>query len=88
MRRMGWNLKRDRSEKPIVQALRQAGCQVLQLDRFDLLCLYRGQLFMLDCKTGKGRHTEAQDALIRDGWPLVYVSDVESAYQAVGVERR
>jgi hypothetical protein len=85
---MGWNLKRDKSERPMVQALRQVGCRVLQLDKFDLLVLHRGRLFMLDAKTGKGKATEAQDALIRDGWPLVYVADVEAALRAVGVEVR
>lgn len=84
---MGWNLKRDRSERPIIQALRQVGCQVLPLDKFDLLVLYRNQLFMLDAKTGKGKPTEAQDALVREGWPLVFVATVEEAFAAVGIEK-
>jgi hypothetical protein len=85
---MGWNLKRDAAEPAIVQALRQAGCRVLLLDKFDMLVLYRGAVFMLDAKTGKGKATEAQDALIREGWPLTLVSDVEGAYRAVGIEVR
>lgn len=85
---MGWNLKRDRSERPIIQALRKVGCQVLQLDKFDMLVLHRGRLFMLDAKTGNGKATEAQDALIREGWPLQYVADVEAAYRAVGIQTR
>lgn len=47
----------------------------------------KGRLFMLDAKTGKGKATEAQDALIRAGWPLVYVATVEAALQAIGAER-
>ncbi len=87
MRRMGWNLRRDRSERPIVQALRQAGARVLLLDKFDLLVLYRNQLFMLDAKTGKGKSTAAQGALVAEGWPLQYVADVEAALKAVGAVR-
>jgi hypothetical protein len=37
-----------------VDALRQAGCLVLQLDAFDLLVFRRGKFFMFDAKTGQG----------------------------------
>jgi len=86
---MGWNLKRDRSERPIIQALRQVGCQVLPLDKFDLLVLTpRRTLHMLETKTGKGAHTDKQDALVRDGWPLVFVATVAEAFAAVGIQTR
>jgi len=87
MRRMGWNLRRDRSERPIVQALRHAGAKVILLDKFDMLVLYRDRLTMLDAKTGKGKATAAQDALIAEGWPLRYVADVDAALQAIGAVR-
>jgi hypothetical protein len=87
-RRMGWNLKRDASERPIIQALRKVGCQVLPLDKFDLLVLTpRQTLHMLETKTGKGKATEAQHALVRDGWPLQFVATVEEAFAAVGLTR-
>ena len=85
MRRMGWNLRRDRSERPIVQALRQAGAKVILLDKFDMLVLYRDRLTMLDAKTGRAKPTEGQHALLREGWPLRFVASVEEAFKEVGV---
>jgi hypothetical protein len=79
-----WNAKRDATEPAIVAALQQAGAKVIRLDVFDLLILYHGRLFMLDCKVGKGRTTSAQDALIKDGWPLQYVRDPFEVLRAIG----
>lgn len=79
--------KRDGNEKAIVKALVKAGAQVLRLDRFDLLVLYRGKLTMLDAKTLKGRTTLSQDALIAEGWPLCYVRDEIEALRAIGAVR-
>lgn len=77
--------RRDTTEKPIVKALRQVGAQVLHLTEFDLLVLYRGKLFMLDAKTGKGRTTLTQAALLAKGWPLCFVRDEMEALAAIGV---
>lgn len=82
-----WNARRDKNEKPIVRALKQAGAQVMRLDAFDLLVLYRGKLFMLDPKTAKGRTTSAQDELTAEGWPLCYVKDEIEALRAIGAIR-
>lgn len=79
-----WNARRDANERPIVRALRQAGAQVLLLDDFDLLVLYRKRLSMLDAKTAHGRTTSAQDALIAAGWPLQLVEDEIAALRAIG----
>lgn len=79
-----WNAKRDGNERRIVAALKKAGAQVLRLDTFDLLILYRGNLFMLDAKMPKGRATLTQAALIAEGWPLCYVEDEIAALKAIG----
>lgn len=84
--------KRDTTEPGIVKALKQAGADVIQLDAFDLLVLFRGQLFMLDAKTprGKGpkgvlgRTTSAQERLLERGWPLRMVIDEMGALRAIG----
>lgn len=82
-----WNPRRDQNERAIVQALERAGAQVLRLDVFDLLVLYRGRLFMLDAKMPTGRPTKAQDALTAAGWPLAYVEDELSALRQIGALR-
>lgn len=79
--------RRDANERPIVKALRKAGALVLQLGKFDLLVCYRGTLFMLDPKTVNGKPTEAQQALIDQGWPLCFVRDEIAALKAVGAIR-
>lgn len=76
--------RRDSTEAAIVTALRKFGAQVLTLDRFDLLVLFRGQLFMLDAKAGRARTTVTQDTLIALGWPLHYVKTPDEALRAIG----
>ena len=76
--------RRDQSEAAIVQALRQVGAQVIQCDAFDLLVIYQGHTFMLECKTGKEPLTARQERLLADGWPLHVVRDVEQALKAIG----
>ena len=63
--------KRDMNEAEIVTALRDAGHLVRQLNDFDLLVQRPdGRLVALEVKNGKGRLTDAQAAMIRDGWRL------------------
>lgn len=81
----GYRQKRDISEPEIVKALVKAGLQVLRLTTFDLLVLRGEQIYMLDCKTGKGSITEYQAKLIEAGWPLRLVSTPEEALKAVGL---
>lgn len=76
--------KRDTSEAGIVLALRQAGALVLVLDVFDLLVYFRGDLYMLDAKTGKGKATASQDRLIALGWPLSFVRNPLDALMRIG----
>jgi hypothetical protein len=79
--------KRDTTERAIVDALRQAGCLVLQLDAFDLLVFRRGQFFMFDAKTGQGPGDVGPRAVNRGpGWPLCYVRSVSEALALVGAK--
>src|SRR5262245_44619126 len=79
--------KRDATEPDIVQALERVGAKVKRLDAFDLLVLYRNVLFMIDCKSPKGRATMSQERLIAEGWPLRYAETPEEALQAIGAIR-
>jgi hypothetical protein len=82
-----WNARRDATEAAIVDALRQAGADVLRLDPFDLLVLHRGRLLMLDCKVKGGRRTLAQQQLVARGWPLVFVENVEDVWRVLNLRR-
>lgn len=78
-------VKRDRSEPAILDALTRVGADYLLLDLIDVLVLFRGQLFLLECKTGKGRRTRNQAVLVQRGWPLAFVSSVDDALAAIGL---
>lgn len=77
--------KRDLTEPAIIKALEQAGCLVIQLDKFDLLVRRGKKLFMLDCKSPGGRPTLSQERLVAEGWPLYYVETPEAALEVVGL---
>ena len=48
--------KRDISERPIIEALKAVGMDVVQIDRpVDLLIGWRGKTFIAECKTGKAK---------------------------------
>ena len=84
--------KRDTTEREILRALAAVGADYLLLDAFDVLCLYRGQVYMLECKTpqskkGTVRKTKSQRDLTARGWPVYYVTSGESALQAIGAQR-
>lgn len=82
--------RRDTSEPAILRALAQVGADYILLDAFDTLVLFRGQLFMLENKTGRGKKgtmrskTRNQEVLIERGWPLRFVSTPEQALAAIG----
>ena len=73
--------KRDKSEAAIVEVLRKAGCSVIHMDRpVDLLVRYRGQVHLVECKSGKrGRLTKSQRDLIDDRWPVFVIRDIDEA---------
>lgn len=84
--------KRDLTEPSIIKALEDAGCQVIQLDKFDLLVMRFGRgfshapmLFMIDCKSPGGRPTLSQKRLVAEGWPLYYAETPEAALEIVGL---
>lgn len=79
-----WAARRDETEAPIALALRQCGALVMHLNEFDLLCYFRGRLFMLDAKAVHGRPTLAQERLTAEGWPLRYVETPEAALREIG----
>lgn len=80
--------KRDESEPQIIEALEAVGACWVKLDLFDLLVQFRGQLFMLECKTGNAKPTKSQRALEALGWPLIYVRTPEDALQALGASQQ
>lgn len=77
--------KRDTAEKPICQALDRVGASYLYQDNVDLLVLFRGDLFLLECKTGKGSKTPKQQQLAALGWPIHFVTTPEEALKVIGV---
>lgn len=84
MRRQTWNLRRDKSEGPIVDALRAAGAQVWRVSGTglpDLLVRYRGVLYAgeVKTKTGKLRASQGEFPVWRT---------VEEAYTSVGIQLR
>jgi hypothetical protein len=83
-----WNARRDTTSAAILKALRDVGADYEQLDTFDVLVWYRGQLTMLDCKSKGGKATKAQQRLIDRGWPLRFVSTPAEALRSIGVEIR
>ncbi len=79
-----YNARRDANEPAVVKALQQVGAQVIRLDDWDLLVLYRRRLFMLDVKMPSGKPTLTQERLLRDGWPLTFVETPDAALRAIG----
>lgn len=86
--------RRDDAEEAIVDALRSTGAVVRHLaglDLPDLLCLFRGKVFMLECKTGKAKLRRGQElfrlvALHTAGVTIHVVHDATEALAAIGVE--
>lgn len=81
--------KIDATQKPIVAALRKAGCQVQTLAAVgkgvpDLLVGRASKLWLLECKTGKGSLTPAQ-RVWHALWPVTVVRTPLEALHAVGL---
>ena len=76
--------KRDTQERVIVNALRDAGYLVWQLDHpADLLLQRDGRTWLLEVKTGKGRLTSRQKRVREMGWVIPVVRTVSEALEAV-----
>jgi hypothetical protein len=50
----------------------------------DLLVWYRGKLFMLECKSRRGKATKAQAKRAAEGWPVCIVRTEIEALRAIG----
>ena len=80
----------DGNQAQIVEALRAVGCSVVDLHRVgggvsDLLACFRGETFLIECKVGEPRFTEAEDAFMAS-WPgrIEVVTSPEGALRAIG----
>lgn len=73
----------DTTQRPIVQYLRGAGCEVEIINGVIDLLVYqpsRARLAVVDCKTGaKAKLTDKQQQLLDRGWPLVILPSVDAA---------
>lgn len=61
--------KRDANEPEVMEFLRKAGCMVQPISESglpDLLCCYRGDIFLVEVKGEKGKLTAAQERFFRD----------------------
>jgi len=71
--------KRDKSEPAIFAALRSMGCLIYPTDKpTDALCLVRGRIHLIECKTGKGKLTEDQKDFVKL-WPVWVLRSVDDA---------
>lgn len=73
--------KRDTSERPIIEALKGIGMDVVQIDRpVDLAAGWRGQNYLIEVKTGKAKPNPEQARFI-ETWrgQVVVLRDVDEA---------
>lgn len=89
MRRVGQARKRDAAEKPIVQALKQAGAMLIRVSEKgapDLVVYHpRSGVRLLEVKSRGGTATAAQERRSLEGWPIVTVRTVDDALKALGL---
>lgn len=80
--------KRDKTESSIIAALRDCGATVAPISGAgvgDLIVGFRGQNFLIECKTKRGKLTEAQ-VKFRENWQGQYAvcrTDIQ-ALEAIG----
>lgn len=80
--------KRDKVEGEIVAALRDVGATVAPISAAgagDLIVGFRGQNYLIECKTKRGKLTEAQ-VRFREAWQGQYAvcrTDIQ-ALEAIG----
>ena len=83
-------VRRDKTEGPILAALKAVGAEYLLLDAIDVLVLFRGRLTLLECKSTRSKKqtmrekTASQRDLVARGWPLHFVTTPEQALLAIG----
>lgn len=83
---MTWARRVDSTHKPIMDALRAAGWEVLDTSRLkgfvDLVAWRDGNLAslrLIECKTGAGKATKAQSALLQRGCPIIVLRTIDEA---------
>lgn len=80
--------KRDSNETQIVNALQAVGAVVYRISSpgmADLVVAWRGNVFLLECKTKKGKLTETQQAMRCDWDEYIHiVRDIETALHVIG----
>jgi hypothetical protein len=88
---MRYAAKRDAVEPAIVDALERAGCVVKRLSQDgvgDLLVKrVDGVIFMLECKSRRGRRTPAQERFLAKWGDVPLVRTPVAALEAVGADR-
>jgi Holliday junction resolvase len=78
--------KRDANEPPIVEALQAVGANVYRVSGEglpDLLVIFRGEIYLMEVKTGKGRLTLAQEKFMLDNGDVPNVSVVKTIDDAL-----
>ena len=83
--------KRDASEASIVAALEGMGCHCYRMDKpVDLLVFIprTGDLLLVECKTGKGKLTADQSALMAKGWEVWILRNAADAVTLFNMVRR
>ena len=78
-----YDARRDENEPEIVEALEAVGAKVLRLDDCDLLCAFRGKMYLLEVKTATGRLNKKQQRFFRDWAGYVWI--VRTVDQALGL---
>lgn len=85
--------KIDANQTQIVSALRAAGASVLSLAPIgkgcpDLLAAIRGEMFLIECKHGKGKTNDLQKKWHEEWRADVHVAyTAEDALKAIGATR-
>lgn len=85
----GRGKKRDASESPIVEGLREAACDVVFLDQpCDLLVGLRGRNYLLEVKS-PGEKLKGHQKMFQDGWrgQVETVTTLDEALRAVELIR-
>ena len=77
--------KRDKNERPIIEALEAVGASVEQLNKFDLAVGYRGLNYLLEVKDKGGRLTARQRKYVQE-WRGQYavVLTIDEALRVIG----
>ncbi len=75
----------DTTQTAIVAALRGVGCRVWIVGaEIDLVCWFRGTVYLIDTKGKGGRMTARQKTLVADGFPIHFPTTAEEALAVVG----